>query len=45
MANELVTDKLWAIIAPHIPLRPRRKYHAGPERDVGVDDHTHDITI
>ena len=29
MANELVTDKLWTIIAPHIPIRPRRKYHAG----------------
>jgi len=29
MANELVTDKLWTIIAPHIPIRQRRKYHAG----------------
>jgi transposase len=29
MANDLVTDNLWTIIAPHIPIRQRRKYHAG----------------
>jgi len=29
MAKELVTDELWAIIEPHIPVRKRRKRHPG----------------
>lgn len=29
MANELVSDKLWTIIEPHLPIRPRRKCNPG----------------
>ena len=29
MAATLVSDELWAIIEPHIPVRKRRKCHAG----------------
>ena len=29
MARMLLSDELWAIIEPFIPLRPRRKYHPG----------------
>ena len=29
MAKPLVSDELWAIIEPHIPVKERRKCHAG----------------
>jgi transposase len=29
MATPLVSDELWTLIAPHIPVPPRRKRHAG----------------
>ena len=29
MAKPLVPDELWAIIEPHIPVKERRKCHAG----------------
>lgn len=29
MAKALITDDLWEIIEPHIPVKPRRKCHTG----------------
>lgn len=29
MAQPLVPDELWAIIRPHIPVKPRRRHHPG----------------
>ena len=29
MAQPLVSDELWTIIQPHIPVRPRRTHHPG----------------
>ncbi len=29
MAQPLVSDELWTIIEPHIPVRPRRTHHPG----------------
>ena len=29
MANALISDELWKIIEPHIPIKPRRKCHPG----------------
>lgn len=29
MAKPLVSDELWAIIEPHLPVKPRRKLHSG----------------
>ncbi len=29
MATPLVSDELWTIIEPHIPVKPRRKRHSG----------------
>ena len=29
MAKVLITDELWEIIKPHIPVKPRRKCHPG----------------
>ena len=29
MAKPLVTDELWALIEPYIPLKPRRTHHPG----------------
>lgn len=29
MARMLVSDELWAVIEPHIPIRPRRKRNPG----------------
>jgi transposase len=32
MAKPLLTDELWNVIEPHIPVKPRRKTHPGRKR-------------